>query len=110
LKRDCSKDGISDQPSFEKIKIGSSVLFIFTKLTTQSLCSVSIVKRGDLLLSIFGFPHKKMKKYKKIHINNNNNNIFGRNPKIIGVRKECWNAHKMTRNWLRRFKNTRIKI
>jgi hypothetical protein len=36
--------------------------------------------------------------------------IFGRNPKIIGVKKGCWNAHKMARNWLRRFKNTRIEI
>jgi hypothetical protein len=28
----------------------------------------------------------------------------------IGVRKGCWNAYKMARNWLRRFKNTRIEI
>jgi hypothetical protein len=110
LKGDCGKDRILDQPSFEKIKIGSSVLFIFTKLTTQSLCSVSIVKRGHLLLPIFGFLHKKIQKntYKKII--NNNNNIVGRNPKIIGVREGWWNAHKMARNWLRRFKNTRIEI
>jgi hypothetical protein len=74
LKGDCGKDKISDQPSFEKIKIKSLILFLFTKLTRQSLCSVSIVKRGHLLLSIFGLPHKKMK---KIHIKK----IFGRNPK-----------------------------
>jgi hypothetical protein len=30
--------------------------------------------------------------------------------KIIGMRKGCWNAHKISKNWLRRFKNTRIKI
>jgi hypothetical protein len=30
--------------------------------------------------------------------------------KKIGVRKGCWNAYKMARNWLRRFKNTRIEI
>jgi hypothetical protein len=65
LKPDCGKDRILDQPSFEKIKIESSGLFIFTKLTTQSLCSVSIVKRGHLLLPIFGFPHKKNKKIQK---------------------------------------------
>jgi hypothetical protein len=26
------------------------------------------------------------------------------------VEKWCWNPHKMARNWLRRFKNTRIEI
>jgi hypothetical protein len=36
--------------------------------------------------------------------------IFGRNLKIIAVKKGCWNAHKMARNWLRRFKNKRIEI
>jgi len=56
---------ISNQPSFEKIKIGSLVLFIFTKLTTQNLCSVSIVKRRHLLLSIFGFPQKKKENTRK---------------------------------------------
>jgi len=45
---DCCKDKVSDQPSFEKISFGSSVLFIFTKLTMQSLCSINIVKRGHL--------------------------------------------------------------
>jgi hypothetical protein len=49
--------------------------------------------------------HTKIKKiYKKIHIIY----IFRRNPKIIGVRKGCWNTHKIARNWLRRFKNTII--
>jgi hypothetical protein len=72
LKGDGGKDRISDQSSFEKIKIGSLGLFIFTKLNTQSLYSVSIVKRWHLLLIIFGFQHKneKIQKY-----------IFGRNPK-----------------------------
>jgi hypothetical protein len=32
--------------------------------------------------------------------------IFGRNPKIIGARKGCWNAEK-DQNWLRRFKNAK---
>jgi hypothetical protein len=26
------------------------------------------------------------------------------------VRKRCWNSHKMARNWLKRFRNTRIEI
>jgi hypothetical protein len=30
--------------------------------------------------------------------------------KKIGVRKRCWNSHKMGRNWLKRFRNTRIEI
>jgi hypothetical protein len=61
---DCCKDRFLDQPSFEKIGFGSSVLFIFTKLTTQSICYVSIVKREHLLQPIFGPRHKKEKKIK----------------------------------------------
>jgi hypothetical protein len=56
------------------------------------------------LLSIFGSPQKKKNTRKS-------KNIFTRKPKkIIAVRKRCWNAQKMTKNWLRRFKNTKIKI
>jgi hypothetical protein len=58
------------------------------------------------LLYIFGFQKKK----KKIQKNTHQKNIFGRNKKKIGVRKGCWNYHKMTRNWWRRFRNTRIEI
>jgi hypothetical protein len=47
------------------------------------------------LLPIFGFPIKNTKKYKKYI----SKNLFGRNQKI-GVRKGCWNSHKMARNWL----------
>jgi len=57
------------------------------------------------LLSIFGSPHKKEENTRK------SKNIFTTKPKkIIAVRKRCWNAQKMTKNWLRRFKNTKIKI
>ena len=70
-------------------------------------------KEGASVVTNFWVPTQKNKKiqkntYKKII--NNNNNIVGRNPKIIGVREGWWNAHKMARNWLRRFKNTRIEI
>jgi hypothetical protein len=37
-------------------------------------------------------------------------NIWKESNKKIGVRKGYWNVHKMARNWLKRFKNTRIKI
>jgi hypothetical protein len=60
--------------------------------------------------------HTKNKKYKKYIYNNNNNNnnyyyyyyyyYLEGIQKIIGVKKGCWNAHKMARNWLRRFENT----
>jgi hypothetical protein len=46
-------------------------------------------------------------KIKKIHIRKY---IRKESKKIIWVRKGCWNTHKMSRNWLRRFKNTRIEI
>ena len=49
-----------------------------------------------------GFSQQKKNTYKK--------NIRKEFKKIIGVRKWCWNAHKMTKNWLRRFKNIKIKI
>jgi hypothetical protein len=54
----------------------------------------------------FWVPTQKIKKIQKIHIKKYWEGI----QKIIGVRKRCWNAHKMARNWLRKFKNTRIKI
>ena len=63
---DYCKDRISGQPNFKNTSFGRLVLFIFTKLTTQNLCSVSIVKRGHLLLPIFGSPHKKKMQKKKI--------------------------------------------
>jgi hypothetical protein len=56
------------------------------------------------LLPIFGFPTKNKKNTKKYI----SKNIFGK--KKIGVRKRCWNSHKMARNWLKRFRNTRIEI
>jgi hypothetical protein len=43
-----------------------------------------------LLLPIFGFPQKKIEN-EKIQ-KNISKQIFKRNPKIIGVRKGCWNA------------------
>jgi hypothetical protein len=47
---------------FKKISFGSSVLFIFTKLTMQSLCSVSIVKKGGICYYPFLGPRTKRKK------------------------------------------------
>jgi hypothetical protein len=65
-----------------------------------------LVKSGVCLCCypFFG-SHTKNKKntYQKIDIQKESK-------KIIRVRKWCWNAHKMARNWLRRFKNTRIEI
>jgi hypothetical protein len=70
---DCCKNRVSDQPSFEKINFGRLVLFIFTKLAMQSLCSVSIVKRGRC--NPFLGPRTKRRKY-NIYIY-----IFGRKTK-----------------------------
>jgi hypothetical protein len=50
-------------------------------------------------------PHTKRRKYRK-----NQKNIFGRNKKIIVVKKGCQSAQKIAKNWLRGFKNTKIKI
>jgi len=49
----------------------------------------------------FWVPKKKRENTKKIY-----KKTFGRNPKIIGARKECWNSEK-DQNWLRRFKNAK---
>jgi hypothetical protein len=48
---------------------------------------------------------QKIQKNTKKYISKN---IFEK--KKIGVRKGCWNSHKMARNWLRRFRNTSIEI
>jgi hypothetical protein len=49
VEEDCCKDKVSDRSSLDKISFGSSVWFIFIKLTAQNPCSVSIIKRGHLL-------------------------------------------------------------
>jgi hypothetical protein len=74
------------------------LFFFFTKLTTQNLCSVSILKRGATVITHFWvipqftfFPL-----FKK----NNNTTVKG----------ECQNAQKIVKIWLRRFKNTKTKI
>jgi len=58
-----------------------------------------------VLEPIFGSPHKKKKKIQK-----NKKYMFEKTQKIITVKKGCQNAKKMVKNWLRRFKNTNIKI
>jgi hypothetical protein len=66
-----------------------------------------LLKNFKFVVSACCYPflgsHTKIKKNKKIYIRKESK-------KIIGVRKWCWNAHKIDRNWLRRFKNTRIEI
>jgi len=54
----------------------------------------------------FWVPTQENEKIQKKYIKKYSEEI----QKIIGARKGCWNANKMARNWLRRFKNTRIKI
>jgi hypothetical protein len=59
-----------------------------------------------VLLFIFGFPRRKEKIQKKIYIY-----IYsGENKKIIAMRRGCQSAQKMTKNWLKKFENTKIKI
>jgi hypothetical protein len=62
-------------------------------------CFISIVKRGHLLLPIFGFPTKKYKKIQKKHIK--------RNPKNNRSEKRIARMPKKCQNWLRRFKNAK---
>jgi hypothetical protein len=71
---------INQAKRFEKISFRSSV-FVYLYKTyyakhLTSLCSVSIVKRGHLLLPIFESPHKKGENRKK-------------DKKIIVVRRGC---------------------
>jgi hypothetical protein len=67
-----------------------------------SLIAISVVIH-------FWIPHKKQKKIQKYKNKYTKKKIFGMNKKI-GVRKGCWNYHKMARNWLRRFRSTRTEI
>jgi hypothetical protein len=50
-------------------------------------------------------PRTKRRKYRK-----NQKNIFGRNKKNNSSKKRCQSAQKIAKNWLRRFKNTKIEI
>jgi hypothetical protein len=88
IDRDYCKDRVSGQPSFYEISFGSFVLFIFTKLTMQSLFFIRIVKRGHLLLPIFRPPYKKEKKQKK-----KSKNFWKKeNKKICSSEKRCWSV------------------
>jgi len=54
-----------------------------------------------------GVPHKKRKekrKYKK------KKKLLGENQKYIQVRRGYQSAQKIAKDWLRRIKNTKIKI
>jgi hypothetical protein len=63
-------------------------------------------KEKAFVVTYFWVSTQKIRKYKKKCIKKYSEEI----KKKIETRKGCWNAHKMTRNWLRRFKNTRIEI
>jgi hypothetical protein len=60
-------------------------------------------KEGASVVTHFWVPtQKKIQKIKKY--------MFIRNPKMIAMRRGCPSAHKIVRNWLRRFKNTKFEI
>jgi len=58
-----------------------------------------------VLLFIFGFPRRKGENAKKTKIY-----IQEKTKKIIAMRRGCQSAQKMTKNWLKKFENTKIKI
>jgi hypothetical protein len=63
-----------------------------------------------IVVNYFWVPTKKKeRKYTYIYIYISKK-IFRRNPKIVRVRKRRWNAHKMARNGLRRFKMQEVKF
>ena len=62
-------------------------------------------KEGASVVTHFWVPKKKKRKYKKIK-----KYILIRNPKMIAMRRGCWSAHKIVRNWLRRFRNIKFEI
>jgi hypothetical protein len=68
---------------------------------------VTIVKRGHLLLSIFGAPHKNKKKRKR---KKNKKHCWKKTKKYIAVRRRHSGAQKMVKDWMRKFKNTKIEI
>jgi len=55
-----------------------------------------------LVVTYFWVPAQKIKKIKKIK-----KNII---KKYNSEKKGCQNAQKIVKNWLRRYKNTKIKI
>jgi len=96
---------VSGQPNVEKTSFERPVLFIFTKLTTQNLCSLSIVKRGATVIIHFGlFPNSHFFSIQKIQ---KNKKYYEKN---ITVKRGSQSALKMVKNWLRRFKDSKIKI
>ena len=56
---DCYKDKVSDQSSLGKISLGSSILFIFIKLTTQKNLFRKHYKEGASVVTHFWVPPQK---------------------------------------------------
>jgi len=60
----------------------------------------------DMLLPIFKSPHQKKKKKKS----KNQKHCLKKTKKYITVRRGHKGAQKIAKDWLRKFKNTNIKI
>jgi hypothetical protein len=60
-----------------------------------------------MLLSIFKSPHQKKKEEKK---SKNQKHCRKKTKKYVTVRRGHKGAQKITKDWLRKFKNTTIKI
>jgi hypothetical protein len=52
-----------------------------------------------VILQIHFFPSNKKHKF-----------VINPKKKIITVRRGCWSTQKIAKNWMRRLKNTKIKI
>jgi len=95
---DCCKDRVSNQPSFEKISFRKfSFVYLYKTYYAKhstSLCSISIVKTGHLLLPIFESLSKKgenTKKSQKIYLEEEDAGARRKWPKI------GWESSKIQR-------------
>jgi len=68
VKKDCYKDKVSDQSSLGKISLGSSILFIFIKLTTQKNLLRKHYKEGASVVTHFWVPPTKIKLYSRMNL------------------------------------------
>jgi len=92
-----------DQAWEDQFRKTSFVYLYKTYYAKFLLCNYC--KEGASVVTYFWVPTQIRRKCKKIK------NIFERKiKKIIALKRGCQNAQKMAKNWLRKFKNTKIEI
>ena len=81
------------------------IQIFWEKLYNDQFYSINYISQSVDVVIHFWILAQKIKKMQRKTIKK-----YSQKKKIIAVKIRCRSAHKMVKNWLRRFKNTKIKI